>query len=188
MASGPGASESGASESGASESGAAEPGASGEWAVHTVDGADVRLRSGRVGLMSLDVTAPVSGGELAVTADGVDLTLRLALNELRTRNFLMQAAARSLVSRYDAHVLTYHGLGRDPDGPWHVTGHAVAGTVDVLLELAVTPCGPSGDPMSEIDLVGSAQLGTVNLPLPGLGTIDDFAFDVDARLALRRRR
>ena len=188
MTSGSGASGWTPSGSGASGSGASGSGAFGEWAVHTVDGADVRLRSGRVGLMSLDVTAPVSGGELAVAAGGVELTLRLALDELRTRNFLMQAAARSVVSRYDAHVLTYHGLGRDPDGPWHVSGHAVAGTVDVLLELAVTPCGPAVDPMSEIDLVGSAQLGTVNLPLPGLGTIEDFGFDVDAHLALRRRR
>jgi hypothetical protein len=28
----------------------------------------------------------------------------------------------------------------------------------------------------------------VHLPLPGLGTVDDFSFDVDARLALRTRR
>ena len=41
--------------------------------------------------------------------------------------------------------------------------------------------------MQEIELVGSADVGTVHLPLPGLGTVDDFSFDVDARLALRPR-
>jgi hypothetical protein len=39
-------------------------------------------------------------------------------------------------------------------------------------------------PMAEIELAGSANVGTVHLPLPGLGTVEDFSFDVDARLAL----
>ena len=80
--------------------------AAGSWAVHTVDGAEVRLLSGRVGLMSVDVTAPVSGGELTVTGETVSFTLRLALDQLRTGNFLVHAAAPGLVSRYDAPVLT----------------------------------------------------------------------------------
>ena len=56
-----------------------------------------------------------------------------------------------------------------------------------MLDLTVTACGPSVDRMDEIELVGSANLGTVHLPLPGLGTVDDFSFDVDARLALGPR-
>ncbi len=159
----------------------------GSWLVHTVDGADVRLRSGRVGLVTVDVTAPVSGGELHVAPDQVGLSLRLALDDLRTRNFLMQAAARSIVSRHDAHVLRYIGTGANDEGAWQVSGHAIAGSIDVELTLTVTACGPPADPMGEIQLLGSASLGTVHLPLPGLGTVDDFSFDVDARLALRRR-
>ncbi|NQW72385.1 MAG: hypothetical protein HQ453_06610 [Actinobacteria bacterium] len=42
------------------------------------------------------------------------------------------------------------------------------------------------DPMAEIELGGAANLGTVNVPLPGLGRVDDFSFQVDARLALSR--
>jgi hypothetical protein len=161
----------------------------GSWAVHTVDGAEVRLRSGRIGLVSVDVKAPVSGGELSVSEGSVRLTLRLALDQLKTGNFLMQAAARTLVTRHDAHVLTYDGASPGaPDGDaWDVTGHAVAGSIDVALQLTITPSGTSADRMDEIELVGSANLGTVHLPLPGLGTVDDFSFDVDARLALRPR-
>ena len=66
----------------------------GRWAVHTVDGAEVRLRSGRIGLVSVDVKAPVTGGELTVAEGSVRLTLRLALDQLKTGNFLLQAAAR----------------------------------------------------------------------------------------------
>ena len=159
----------------------------GAWTVHTVDGAEVRLRSGRIGLMSVDVTAPVTGGELICTDDGVRFTLRMDLGQLRTGNFLMQAAARSLISRHDAGVLSYDGRGSAADGGWQVTGHATAGDVDLVLDLTVTAIGPADDPMREIELVGSADVGTVHLPLPGLGTVDDFSFDVDARLALRPR-
>ena len=159
----------------------------GTWAVHTVDGAEVRLRSGRIGLVSVDVKAPVTGGELTVSGGRVRLTLRLALDQLKTGNFLLQAAARTLVTRHGAHVLTYDGAGAD-GGSWHVTGHAASGDVDIELALTVTPCGAADDRMDEIELVGSANLGTVHLPLPGLGTVDDFSFDVDARLALRLRR
>lgn len=156
----------------------------GTWSVHAVDGADVRLRSGRIGLMSVDVSAPVTSGDLHVDAERVRLRLTLALDKLRT-NFVMQSAARSLVKRNDAHALSYEGHGTPGEQSWQVSGAAVAGDVTVELSLTVTPVGPAHDPMSEIDLVGSAELGTIHLPLPGLGTVDDFAFDVDARLALR---
>jgi hypothetical protein len=157
----------------------------GAWSIHTVDGADVRLKSGRIGLVSVDVTAPVSGGDLVVTGGSARLTLLLALDQLRTGNFIMQAAARALVQRHDAHVLTYDGVGDDVPAGWSVTGHAIAGNVDVELDLLVTAIGPPDAPMTEIEIVGSASIGTVHLPLPGLGTVEDFGFDVDARLALR---
>jgi hypothetical protein len=160
----------------------------GSWTVHTVDGAEVRLRSGRIGLMSIDVSAPVTGGELVSTDEGVRFTLRMDLGRLKTGNFLLQAAARSLVSRHDAGVLTYDGRGTAGDGGWQVTGHATAGDVDLVLDLTITAIGAAADAMSEIELVGSADVGTVHLPLPGLGTVDDFSFDVDARLAMRPHR
>jgi len=155
----------------------------GRWTVQAVDGADVRLRSGRIGLMSVDVTAPVTAGELSVDGDQARFTLTLALDRLRT-NFVMQSAARSLIKRSDAHALVYDGTGAAGSGPWNVTGAAVAGDITVELALTVTPVGPADDPMAEIELVGSADIGTVHLPLPGLGTVDNFAFDVDARLTL----
>ena len=158
----------------------------GSWAVHTVDGAEVRLRSGKVGLMDVEVSAPVSGGEFQLTAEAAEFTLLLALDQLRT-NFFIQTPARMIVTRNDAHVLSYQGEGPASAAPWSVTGHATAGSVDVELTLEVTPCGPDGDPMAEIEVKGSASLGTVHLPLPGVGTVDDFSFDVDGRFALRPR-
>jgi hypothetical protein len=160
----------------------------GSWSVHTVDGASVRLRSGRIGLVSVDVTSPVSGGELVIEGGEAHLTLRLALDELRTGNFLLQAAARTLVSRHDAHVLTYDGRGPATADGCRVSGHATSGDVDLELDLTVTDVGPEGAPLSEIELSGSAYVGRVHLPLPGLGTVDDFGFDVEAQLAMRPRQ
>ena len=171
------------------EGGADEGGAmtDGTWAVHTVDGAEVRLRSGKIGLMSVDVSAPVTGGELTSAAGAAHFSLRMDLGQLRTGNFLLQAAARSLVSRHDAALLAYDGRGSAGEGGWQLTGHATAGDVDLVLDLTVTGIGSSDDPLREIEIVGTANVGTVHLPLPGLGTVEDFSFDVDARLSLRPR-
>lgn len=158
----------------------------GSWQVETIDGADVRLRSGKVGLMDIDVSAPVSSGRLQLTDDAVHLTLHLDLGALKT-HFLLQSAARSIVSRNNAQVLSYAGEGPTTALPWHVTGHAKAGSVDVELTLEIAPCGSATDPMGEIEVKGSASIGEVNLPLPGLGRIDDFAFDVDGRFVLSPR-
>ena len=155
----------------------------GSWQVVTVDGADVRLRSGRIGLFTVDVKAPVRRGLLQVDDAGVRLDLVLALDRLATGNFLMDRAAKSLISGHDAHDLTYVGAGTAAQ-PWSVTGNARSGDIEVELQLAITAIG-STHPMDEIELLGSASMGTVHLPLPGLGTVEDFAFDVDARLALR---
>lgn len=157
----------------------------GSWSVKTVDGADVRLRSGRIGIVTVDVTAPVTSGQLHVADDGVRLSLVLALDQLRTRNFLWERAARALVKRHEAHALTYAGAGPAQSSPWQIVGHARSGDIDLELLLTATPSGPSHDPLSEIELMGSAAVGTVHLPFPGLGTVDDFSFDVDARLAMR---
>lgn len=154
------------------------------WIVSTVDGGHVRLRSGKIGLMSLDASAPVSGGELVINGDQATFTLRLDLGQMRTGNFLLQAAARSLISSNDVHVLTYEGAGPAVGTGWRVSGTAVAGPVEVPLDLTIAAIGPEGNPMAEIDITGSANVGTVHVPLPGMGTVDDFGFDVEARLAM----
>mgnify|MGYP006278339583 CR=1 FL=1 len=156
--------------------------ASGAWAVQVVEGAEVRLRSGRIGLLSVDVRAPVVRGAFRVGDQQIRLDLELALDQLRTSAFLLQGAARALVARHHATTLTYLGVG-PMNQPWMITGPATAGDVQVDLALKVTAWQPAGADLG-IELVGSANVGTVHLPLPGMGTVEDFSFDVDARLAL----
>ena len=136
--------------------------------------------------MSIDVRAPVTAGTLQVGAEGIRFSLSLALDQLKTGNILMQGAARSLLRRNDARVLEYSGTGAGGSNPWQVNGHAISGGVNIELTLTIAAVGPVNDPMAEIELAGAANLGTVNVPLPGLGRVDDFSFQVDARLALSR--
>lgn len=126
----------------------------------------------------------MSSGLLHVTAHEINLTLQLALDQLETGNFLLQSAARSIVRRYQAHTLVYSGSGQ-AGGTWSVSGAAQAGTIEVDLGLTITPIASATSPMGEIEITGSASMGTVHLPIPGMGTIDNFSFDVDAKLELR---
>jgi len=152
----------------------------GDWTIPAVEGAEVRLRSGSIGLMSVEATAPISAGRLIVDRDATVLELSIALGRLRTGNFILQTAARSLISAHRVQDLVYSGRG--PAGVLAVQGVATAGDIALELALAITPVGPGHDPMAEIEVKGSATVGTVHIPLPGIGTVDDFAFDVDARL------
>lgn len=153
----------------------------GSWAVQSVEGADVRLRSGRIGLVDVDVTAPVTSGAFRIEESSITLDLSIALDRLRTSNFILQAAARALIGRHQAHELRYHGIG-EVRAPWAVTGPATAGDVRVDLDLQIEPI--DGSPV-QILLAGSARVGTVHLPLPGMGTVEDFSFEVASRLVLK---
>jgi hypothetical protein len=150
--------------------------------VQVIDGAEVRLRSGRIGLLSVDVRAPVVSGTFQVSEEQVQLDLVLALDQLRTSAFLLQGAARGLVSRHNATNLVYRGIGQ-AESPWVIDGPATAGDVRVDLKLNVSQWAPATSALG-IELVGGANVGTVHLPLPGMGTVEDFSFDVDARLTL----
>lgn len=156
------------------------------WVVTTVDGGHVRLRSGRIGLMSLDATAPVAGGELVIDEVDVLFRLRLDLQQMRTGNFLLQGAARGLISSHGVQALDYEGRGASSGDGWAVSGTAVGGSIEVPIDLHITAIGPPPAPVSEIDIAGSASVGTVHIPLPGIGTVEDFGFDLEAKLAMRQ--
>lgn len=154
----------------------------GSWNFPAVDGADVRLRSASISAMAIDITAPVRSGSLTIQTSGVTLALVLALDKLRTGNFLTQAAARSLVSSHSAHDLVYQGTGSAGGASAAVSGQARIGTLDIEMDLTVTLIG--GDAPTAVELLGATSFGRVSIPLPGVGTVDDLQVDIDGRLAM----
>lgn len=150
--------------------------AHGSWTIPALKDAEVTLRSGKVGIMSAEATAPVRSGSLVIDAAGVHFELVIALEKLRMGNFLLQAAARTLVNVHKVHDLSYSGTGADLDS---VSGIAIAGDVEVPLDLRLIITG------SQLEFIGSANMGTVEIPLPGMGRIEDFSFDADAKMSLQ---
>ena len=147
------------------------------WVV--LPGSQVRLTSARIGLMSMDATAPISHGSITCQDETVTLDLEISLDQLKS-NLLLQSAARALVKQHSATRLTFHATGPLDTHPWQVTGTAVAGDVEIPLTLSLTRTGDTAH------ATGSANLGTVDLPLPGVGRLEDFSFSVDAQVALAR--
>lgn len=153
------------------------------WVIGQMDGGDVRLRNGAgSGLMDLDVSAPVRSGQLMLSAAHISLDLTVALDKMKTGNFLTEHAARAFIAGYRAHDLIYAGKGGRSSAQTIVRGPAKAGNVDVEIELSVSPVDEDWDAMSEIEIVGSAEFGTVNIPIPGIGSVSDLVVEIDARL------
>lgn len=158
------------------------------WNIGQMDGGDVRLRnSGGSNLMDLDVSAPVRQGQLRLQPAHVVLDLTIALDRIKTGNFLTEHAARAFISGYRVHDLVYAGSGKRSSEPISVRGPARAGAIDVDIELTVSPVDADWDAMAEIEIVGSAGFGTVHIPIPGVGTVDDLVIDIDARLRVSRQ-
>lgn len=143
-----------------------------------MDSGDVRLRSGSHGLMNLDVRAPVRSGRFAIDAQTASLDLVIALDRISTGSFFTEQAARAMLAGYRVHDLVYSGTGPWQGEAFAITGQAQAGTMDVTMALRITP------PVSAmtIELTGSASFGSVHIPFPGIGAVDDFMVDVDALL------
>lgn len=156
------------------------------WEVDVMQGAHVRLRSGKIGLISVEASAPVTSGELHLTEHETTFVLALALDQMKSPNFIMQRAARSIVTKHDGHDLTFDGRGPAGGDPWTVSGLATAGTIEVTLDVTLTPTMRNDVEMS-VELTGVAEFGEVSLPLPGMSNIADFNCDVDAVLTMHRR-
>lgn len=147
-----------------------------------IDGAEVRLKSGSARLMNVEIKAPVRSGTLHIVDSIATMNLVLALDKLKTGNFLTEAAARTFISGYKAQDLVFQGSGPHNGNAYDVSGNAVAGELDVQMTLIVTSVSNTAQP--EVELMGSAQFGTVHIPLPGIGTVENMNIEIDARLAI----
>jgi hypothetical protein len=142
----------------------------------------VTLKTERLGPTSLEVRAPVSGGHLKIDAKSVLLRLELSLAKLKASNFLMQGAARALVKRYDGDLLIFDARGELGATPWHVSGQARAGSVDVPMTVQATPA-PITAPQ-QVKLGGTVTMEDIEIPIPGLSGITSITFDLDGLVGL----
>jgi len=151
-----------------------------------IDGAEVRLKSGSSRLMNMEIKAPVRSGSLHIVDSTATMNLVLALDKLKTGNFLTEAAARAFISGYNAHDLVFQGSGPRNGMAYDILGSAQAGELDVEIAIMLTAVLNSAQP--EVELVGSAAFGTVHIPLPGIGTVENMSIDIDARLVVSQEQ
>jgi hypothetical protein len=52
------------------------------------------------------------------------------------------------------------------------------------MSIILTSVGNAAQP--EVELTGSAEFGTVHIPLPGMGTVENMYVEIDAQLAVRK--
>ena len=153
----------------------------GTWAIEP--GALITLQTEKIGMTSLEVTAPVTGGRLHVVTTTVEIRLEMSLEKLKASNFLMQGAARALVKRFDGDLLVFEAEGEAANHPWKVAGNARAGQVDVPMSVEATP--EPGDDPSRLLLGGSVTMNDISIPIPGLSGISSITFSLDGTVSLR---
>ena len=139
----------------------------------------VTLRTQRIGLMSFELKAPVTGGLLVLGGSSSELMLTLNIAEVRVGNPLMQAAARALVGSSDSSLLRFDAYGADDD-LLRFQGTARAGDVEVPMEI-VAAVGPLGASLP-VALSGWARFTDVSIPLPGMGRVNTIEADVSAQV------
>ncbi|CAB4951090.1 MAG: hypothetical protein F2842_07190 [Actinobacteria bacterium] len=140
----------------------------------------VMLRTQRIGLMRVELNAPVTGGLLVLGSSSSELMLTLNIAEVRVGNPLMQAAARALVGSSDSSLLRFDAEGADDD-LLRFLGTARAGDVEVPMEITAA-VGPLGASLPVV-LSGWATFTDVSIPLPGMGRVSTIEADISGRVA-----
>lgn len=147
----------------------------------------VKLKTSRIGLVGrIDATAPIVGGHAKWTSDKVSLTLKLAINEVKAGNALLDTAARRLVSSGSDGVLTFEGEGAATGGQVTLVGHAGAGDVDVDMVVTCEPPTEIDEDTRDLEISGTATFDDVKIPLPGFGKVN--AIDIEVLGVLRLDR
>lgn len=157
-----------------------------EWQVAEREG-HVRLKTGRIGLIgSIDASAPIVGGQATWSVEQVSLVLKLAINEVKAGNALLDAAARRLVSSGSDGVLTFEGTGDATGGAVTLDGHAWAGDVKVAMVVKCDAPVDVDDQSRELQISGAATFDDVKIPLPGFGKVNSIDIEVVGMLSLSR--
>lgn len=128
------------------------------------------------------LTAPIDSADVTVGED-VTLALGIGIDQVSAGNFLLDAALRTFLVSYGAHELQFTGTGSAEADPVVLGGVAKSGRVAVDLNLELHAV--HSDPQTlAIDVTGTAVFEDVDVPIPGVGSLDQLLLAVHARLDL----
>lgn len=154
--------------------------ASGQWKIAERAG-HIRIKTSRIGFLSVNADAPVLGGSVTVTPELIEIEFHVGIGEVSTGSHLLDPEVHALVHRGSDGVLRFQGTG--PGGAsLAFTGTAKAGNIEVPLTLDAA--GTLTRETKELPVAGLAVFEDISLPLPGMGHIDHLDVHIEGLLDL----
>ncbi len=135
------------------------------------DGSEMRIRTNRIGLLTIHATAPVVEGTLS----GTEIEFTVSIDHVDTGNPLLDPELHALIRQITSGTLVFRGSKTGDT----FSGSASAGNLTIPLDLTA---GAQGE--AAMDLQGRSRFSDVHVPLPGLGHIRHLEVDIDGRLHL----
>lgn len=126
--------------------------------------------------------APIDSADVLVATD-VTLSLGVRIDQVTAGNFLLDAALRGFLVNYGAHQLFFAGTGDLAAEPVELGGIAKAGGVAVDLTLALSEISSDAQSLL-LEVTGTAVFKDVDVPIPGIGSLDQLELAVLTQLAL----
>lgn len=126
--------------------------------------------------------APIDSADVLV-ADDVTLSLGVRIDQVSGGNFLLDAALRGFLVNYGAHQLFFAGTGELAADPVELSGVAKAGQVSVDLTLQLRELSSSPESLV-LEVTGTAVFKDVDVPIPGVGSLDQLELAVSTQLEL----
>jgi hypothetical protein len=134
-------------------------------------GSEMRIRTNRIGPLSIRATAPVLEGTLSDT----DIEFTVSIDHVDTGNPLLDPELHALIRQITSGTLVFRGRKSGDT----FSGSASAGNITIPLDLKA-----GGEDAAAVDLQGRSRFSDVHVPLPGLGHIRHLEVDIDGRLHL----
>ncbi|MEZ5186952.1 MAG: hypothetical protein R2720_14510 [Candidatus Nanopelagicales bacterium] len=135
------------------------------------DGSRMNIRTNRIGLVTIQATAPVVDGR--ISDSHLEFTVRI--DQVVTGNPLLDPELHALIHQLTNGTLLFAGTRRGDT----FSGSASAGTIEVPLDLVGSRSSDGA-----VEVVGKSQFSDVHIPLPGLGHIHHLEVDIDGNLRL----
>ena len=126
--------------------------------------------------------APIDSADVLVGED-VTLSLGVRIDQVTAGNFLLDAGLRGFLVNYGAHQLFFAGTGELESDPVQLSGVAKAGQVAVDLTLALGTLSAASTSLV-LAVTGTAVFKDVNVPIPGIGSLDQLELAVSTQLEL----
>ena len=143
------------------------------------------MKTNRIGIFTVDATAPIAGGEADWSGTTAHLDLQVQIDEVKTGSSLLDPEVRALVKKGSDGLLTFIRSGHVDDDEVRFEGTATSGNIKVPLVLVGS--AESDESERDVTITGNATIDNVHIPLPGFSHVRTIEIQVEGLLRLSRK-